>query len=149
MKKPLIYLDNCCFNRPYDNQIYETVRLETEAKLFIQDCIKRRKIKLAWSFMLDFENSVNPYDEQKDTIQEWKKISFIDVRTEESIRNKAKNIMDSFSIKPKDALHLACAVHAKSDYFLTTDKIFQKKALPIKDISVLNPVNFILLWEEK
>ena len=31
-----IYLDNCCFNRPYDDQSYLIVHLETEAKLFIQ-----------------------------------------------------------------------------------------------------------------
>ena len=34
-----IYLDNCCFNRPYDEQVYETIRLEAEAKLFVQEKI--------------------------------------------------------------------------------------------------------------
>ena len=31
MKLYRIYLDNCCFNRPYDGQTYLLVRLETEA----------------------------------------------------------------------------------------------------------------------
>jgi hypothetical protein len=31
-----IYLDNCCFNRPYDDQAYLTIKLESEAKLFVQ-----------------------------------------------------------------------------------------------------------------
>ncbi|MFN0197095.1 MAG: PIN domain protein, partial [Planctomycetaceae bacterium] len=31
-----IYLDNCCFNRPFDDQRQIRVRLETEAKLCIQ-----------------------------------------------------------------------------------------------------------------
>jgi hypothetical protein len=31
-----IYLDNCCFNRPFDNQTQLKIHLETEAKLFIQ-----------------------------------------------------------------------------------------------------------------
>ena len=35
MKKVCIYLDNCCFNRPYDDQEQITVRLESEAKLEI------------------------------------------------------------------------------------------------------------------
>jgi hypothetical protein len=39
MNKCRIYLDNCCFNRPYDNQNNLLVLLETEAKLFIQDLI--------------------------------------------------------------------------------------------------------------
>ncbi len=34
-----IYLDNCCFNRPYDNQSQIRIHLETEAKLHIQELI--------------------------------------------------------------------------------------------------------------
>ncbi len=32
----LIYLDNCCFNRPFDDQKQIRIRIETEAKLYIQ-----------------------------------------------------------------------------------------------------------------
>jgi hypothetical protein len=35
-----IYLDNCCFNRPFDDQNDIVVRLEMEAKLFIQQKAK-------------------------------------------------------------------------------------------------------------
>ena len=31
-----VYLDNCCYNRPFDDQDQLKVRLETEAKLRIQ-----------------------------------------------------------------------------------------------------------------
>ena len=31
-----VYLDNCCYNRPFDEQTQPSVRLETEAKLLIQ-----------------------------------------------------------------------------------------------------------------
>lgn len=34
-----IYLDNYCFNRPFDDQFQIRVRLESEAKLKIQDDI--------------------------------------------------------------------------------------------------------------
>ena len=54
-----IYLDNCCFNRPYDDQTYLPVRLETEAKLEIQAKIKSGHLSLGWSYILDFENSEN------------------------------------------------------------------------------------------
>jgi hypothetical protein len=36
-----LYLDNCCFNRPYDDQAYLTIKLESEAKLFVQKEILR------------------------------------------------------------------------------------------------------------
>ena len=48
MKKIRVYLDNCCFNRPYDNQTCDIIRLETEAKFFVQNCIKDNKIELVW-----------------------------------------------------------------------------------------------------
>ena len=31
-----VYLDNCCYNRPFDDQAQLRIRLETEAKLEIQ-----------------------------------------------------------------------------------------------------------------
>lgn len=35
-----LYLDNCCFNRPYDDQESKVIRLESEAKMMIQEKIK-------------------------------------------------------------------------------------------------------------
>lgn len=32
-----IYLDNCCYNRPYDDQSQLRISLETQAKLYIQE----------------------------------------------------------------------------------------------------------------
>ena len=34
-----IDLDNCCFNRPFDDQSYMNISLETQAKLMIQTVI--------------------------------------------------------------------------------------------------------------
>jgi len=42
-----IYLDNCCFNRPFDDQKQIRIRLETEAKLEIQRRILLGEIELA------------------------------------------------------------------------------------------------------
>jgi len=39
MENVKVYLDNCCFNRPYDDQNNLLVFMETEAKLFIQELI--------------------------------------------------------------------------------------------------------------
>ena len=71
-----IYLDLCCFNRPYDDQTSRRVYLETEAKLFIQEQIKAGNYTLTWSYILDFENSANPDDEVKNQILGWKNISY-------------------------------------------------------------------------
>jgi hypothetical protein len=41
-----VYLDNCCFNRPYDDQSHLVIRLETEAKIQIQNSTKSGEIEL-------------------------------------------------------------------------------------------------------
>jgi hypothetical protein len=86
-----IYLDNCRFNRPYDEQVYETIRLEAEAKLFVQEKIHNGAIGLVWSFMLDFENNANPYDNQKESIAEWKQISSENVAAEIAVLERARD----------------------------------------------------------
>jgi len=75
-----LYLDNCCFNRPYDDQTNLLVRLETEAKLFIQQAILHKSFDLVWSYILDYENSVNPYQNRKQAIVKWEKNSCIGCR---------------------------------------------------------------------
>lgn len=49
-----VYLDNCCYNRPYDDQEQLKVHLETEAKMHIQKMITDKKIKLVYSFVSEF-----------------------------------------------------------------------------------------------
>lgn len=36
----LVYLDNCCYNRPYDDQTQLKIQMETLAKLEIQQEIR-------------------------------------------------------------------------------------------------------------
>ncbi len=56
-----IYLDNCCYNRPYDDQTQIRISLETQAKLYIQDLVKNKKLDLVTSYILWYENSENPF----------------------------------------------------------------------------------------
>ena len=135
-----IYLDNCCFNRPYDDQNYLLVQLETEAKLFVQQAVLQGKFELVWSYILDYENSANPYQDRKESIVKWKEISTIDVDVSKSVIDRANEIM-SKNIKKKDALHIACAIEAKCDYFLSTDRKLLQTSF--ENISVINPIDFI------
>ncbi len=70
-----IYLDNCYFNRPFDDQSFMRVKLEAEAKLFIQEKIIIGKLQLVWSHILEYENMQNPFVERRNAIIEWKKIA--------------------------------------------------------------------------
>jgi predicted nucleic acid-binding protein len=140
MKRYRIYLDNCCFNRPYDDQTYLLVQFETEAKLFIQQAILHQTFELAWSYILDYENAANPYHNRKQAIAKWKKVAVLDVDASKSVVNCGKKIMLK-GVKKKDALHIACAIEAKCDYFLTTDKKLLKTTFD--EIIVTSPIDFL------
>lgn len=145
MKRLKIYLDNCCFNRPYDDQSQIKVALETEAKLFVQGLIADGKIDLVWSYIMKFENANCPYDEQRETIGIWRKMAkeYVDFKPE--ILAIAAEVM-STGVKQSDSLHVACAIYANCDYFLTTDKrITRYKTDKIK---IVTPIEFLEEWSD-
>ena len=116
-----IYLDNCCYNRPFDEQTQLRVRLETVTKLAVQllPFLKRRTSILWW----------------KDGATEY-------VETTEEIIRRGEEI-EQLGVKPKDALHLASAEKANCDVFLTTDKGILKKVSVLGQMKIVNPVQFI------
>ncbi len=140
LKKLSVYLDNCCFNRPFDNQQNVIIRIESEAKLFVQELILKNQLNLVWSFILDFENKDNPFLERQQRISEWKNLACIDCILTDEIRTQASYYMN-LGLKQKDAAHIACAVSANADYFLTTDKGILNKQ--ITEIQVVNPIEFV------
>ncbi len=59
-----IYMDNCCFNRPSDDQSNPRIHLESEAIKTVIDLIEQGTWELFSSDVLDFEIS-NISDEKK------------------------------------------------------------------------------------
>jgi predicted nucleic acid-binding protein len=138
--KNRIYLDNCCLNRPYDDQSNFNIHLEAEAKIFIQNEILNKAYELAWSFIMDYEISSNPFHDRRLAFLNWKKIAVVDIDPITEILNKGKDLM-KLNIHRKDALHIACAIKAECEYFITTDtKILNKE---ISEIKLINPLDFL------
>jgi predicted nucleic acid-binding protein len=135
-----LYLDNCCFNRPYDIQEQLTVRLETEAKIAIQNAILNGEHELIWSYILEYENNQNTYMDVSARILEWRGKAIQIVSETETVLDRARIIMTS-GIKLMDALHISCAIEANADFFITTDKkILNKK---VDDILLINPIDLV------
>jgi len=134
-----IYLDNCCFNRPYDDQSQPRVRFETQAKLYIQKMVFDKKVELVWSYVLKFENSRNPFEAKRDTIALWEKLSSLFVTMSDEIIATAEQITTT-GVKSTDALHVACAIAGNCQYFITVDK----RLLTYRDnrIIMCNPIEF-------
>jgi predicted nucleic acid-binding protein len=135
-----LYLDNCCYNRPFDDQNQLKIHLETQAKLFVQQQIKDGICDLVWSYILEYENEKNPYEEKRNAIIPWKKIAKEYITETEDIIQYAEK-QGRKGIKPFDALHISCAVASDCDYFLTTDRKLLNT--PQEDIRVMNPIDFI------
>lgn len=138
-----VYLDNCCFNRPYDDQSTLTIRLETEAKLHIQAAIRAGRYAVGWSYILDYENAANPLEERRVEIQRWKAVadSFV-VETPAIVVMMQECV--AAGIKPLDALHIACAQALECQYFLTVDKNILKRARAIPKMRIVNPIDFVI-----
>jgi hypothetical protein len=47
-------------------------------------------------------------------------------------------------VRPKDALHIACAITGYCDFFLTTDDLVIKKMQGFAGITVMDPAQFII-----
>lgn len=142
-----LYLDTNIYNRPFDDQSQVRIRLETIAAFSIFHRIKRGDYLLLWSFMIDFENSLNPYQDNRREISMMSSIAGGWIGPDEQIREYGKHF-EKVGIKPRDALHLACAVHAEADVFITCDDKLAKRAKLMQlPVQLFNPVDFVYSME--
>lgn len=145
-----IYLDMCCFNRPYDDQTQVRIRLETEAKVLLQQKVKDAECDLVWSATLDFECSNNPYEEHRHAIHQWRTLAVSVVMADHSVVSMAVNLAKQ-GIGHYDALHVASSMAGKADLFVTTDDRLIKKMRKVGGLPVMLPgeaLAFLENWYE-
>jgi predicted nucleic acid-binding protein len=147
MAKIKIYLDNCAYNRPFDDKDQVTVCMEADAKLQIQENIRKGVYELIWSYMNEYENNDNPYHDKREAVGVWEQIAAHICLPSEKILETGKQIQQ-IALKPKDSLNLACAIESDCQYFITTDKALLKKAGLFSKIEIINPIDFIRKEEE-
>ena len=138
-----VYLDNCCYCRPYDDQSGKLVQLETEAKLEIQRMIKDGQVCLITSATLDYEISKNPNPTAKDIIQKFTNDNayiYVSKQNNQCVRSRAERIIAA-GIGVMDANHIASSIIAGSDYFITVDKRLLKYRTG--DVIICDPIKFL------
>ena len=105
--------------------------------------IKEKRLELASSFILDYENSCNPYTDRKTAVKNFlddNVFDYVGSEKSEEVITKAKIVMAA-EVKMKDSCHIVCAEMMKCDYLLSTDKgMLKYKSDTIK---LLNPIEFI------
>lgn len=141
-----IYMDNCCLNRPFDDQSDIRIRLEAEAVLYIQMKVINKELELAWSYIIEYENKFNPFEEKRSAIDVLKSYAVIDTgETEEICKNAL--LIQKLGAKTFDPLHIACAIETKCDYFISTDNLLLRKLVNFDKMKVINPIQFINVLE--
>ena len=116
-------------------------------QIHIQQKIRNGEYDLVWSYILEFENAQNPFSVRRIAVLQWKSIAKRHIFEDEYILYKAKEF-EQLGLKAKDALHVACAIRADADFFITTDKKILRALARSEEVRVVNPVNFVLSMEE-
>ena len=138
-----IYMDNCCLNRPFDDQSKPRIHLESEAIKTIIDLIEKETWELISSDILAYEIA-NTFDEKRRrNLSGINNMAIKIVNLTNAIKDRA-NYFESFGLQAFDAMHLACAEN-NSDILLTVDDRFIKKANQINSLKVIikNPLQWL------
>jgi len=140
-----IYLDVCCFCRPFDERNNIRVQLESDAMIEIFARCERGEWSLLNSPIVQYE-----IDRIQDFVKRGNVIvtlslarTMIQVTAEIVVRAKT---FERVGVKAFDALHLALAEQS-TDIFLTVDDKLLRRAKLISDLKITidNPLH----WMEK
>ncbi|MBQ9496500.1 MAG: PIN domain-containing protein [Selenomonadaceae bacterium] len=142
-----IYLDNCCYNRHHDKKISDEIVADRNAVIIIQKEIIRKKIELATSFMLHYENYQNKNVRNRNYndffIKNYKTV-YVGVEKLDELAKIIPKILEC-GVKIKDAYHIASAILAGCDFFVTVDKKLLKVSL--EEIRIINLVELAKILE--
>ncbi len=142
----IIYLDNCCYNRPFDDQTQERIHLESEVILTVLKMGQMKKVVIAGSEILELEMSRMQDENKKQKVIDLYRVADLHIPYTESIKKRSADIMSISKIHAFDSLHIASAEEANADVFLTTDDRLEKMTEKLKlGTKVINPLRFA--WE--
>ena len=145
MYKPKIYLDSCCFNRPFDDLSQDKVRFECEAVLEILNNCVTGVWDVFRSDVLDDEiDKIANFVKKQQVLMLYSSTTIYVPLTDEIV-HRAKDTLQISNIKPFDALHLASAEYGNASVLLTTDKKFINQATVINtSVRVANPAIWLM-----
>lgn len=118
MKK--VYLDNCVYNRPFDDLTQERIFIEANAFVLILAWMTAGDVTTICSDALTYENEHHPDPEKKARVKTYFSMAKSHVSLSDAISQRAREI-EQLGLDGMDALHIAFAEHARVDYFITCD----------------------------
>jgi hypothetical protein len=142
-----LYLDACCYNRPFDDQSQDRVHLEAEAVSAILRRAQAGNWHLVGSDVLHLEVAQLLDEVRRERVLQLVPSLGRCILTTLKEEQRAVELV-ACGIKPLDALHVACAEAAAADVFLSTDdrllRALSREQAAVK-LRVANP----LCWLEE
>lgn len=144
-RKTRVYLDNCCYNRPFDDRSNIRNYLEREALLLFFEMVYAGEFLVIGSEILEKEISVMPdFIKCANVKLIYQNLVYDKLYLDSEIIKKAKMLSTEIKTKPYDSLHLAVADN-EVDVFLTTDiKLMRASARTKLSFRVMNPIDFVM-----
>ena len=140
-----LYLDNCCYNRPYDDQAQEKIHLEGQAVLSIINRSMRGGDEIIGSPALELEIGWTGDVGKKEKVGcLYRQTVTTRAGYTEDVPKLASELSGHTGLKTLDAFHLSFAETAGADFLLTTDAKFEKlcSKLTLK-VRVMNPLRYL------
>jgi predicted nucleic acid-binding protein len=137
-----IYLDVCSLCRPFDDQDFIRIRLETDAINLILSKVKQGYYKLMKSQVHYIEiNSIEDDFERIELIELLKKYGSIMKVDYKGIQKRIEELL-LYNFGLADAAHIAFAEFYKAVFISCDDKLLKKSQRYIKSIRCINPLSF-------
>jgi predicted nucleic acid-binding protein len=129
-----LYLDNCCLQRPLDDQTHPRIRVETEAVFVILAAIKAGEQSLLGSEALEYEAGRIPDEARRTEVFSILTLASERLQITDAVEAMAL-VFEEQGLQAMDAIHLALASAAKADFFCTCDDKLLRNAQSISGLS--------------
>ena len=137
-----IYLDVCALCRPYDDQSYLRINMETIAVELIYSAIDQNMYRLMYSPV--HVKEISAISNKFERFELYRLLhgtgKFISADNTE-VKNRAEEFV-SAGVGPADAAHLAFAEAVKADFITCDDKLSKKSNMLNPAIWIGNPIAF-------
>ncbi len=145
-----LYLDLCALKRPFDDPVQDRVQLEALAVASLLGAMERKELTIVSSPMLVFENGRNPDPRRLEIVQAILDQCEFSGAPDAATIDVARNLHGRGMPAP-DAVHLAFAVRAGCDLFVTCDDEILSRAKTcgtmLESIEIVGPLAAVALIE--
>ena len=143
--KKRIYLDTCCYNRPFDERSNQRVIHESEAIKQIMLLAELESWTIVGSDMVRIEiDSILDDEKYEDVLTFYQNSVIMELSPDRWTYELAEKVHKTVGTAPEDSMHIALAEQNQVDYLLTTDDKMLHRALryPLS-VKMLNPIDFM------